>query len=1452
MHGYCAVWMHKLALSLLISTVVACTAASRPRPSIQPPTSAPTASPTASALAVALPASPPPADLGPPEGDPPPLGEVVLDEVSAPLGGPAILYGSAFGASRPNAPGRGGALLVAIDTPYQVFGRSASYVHVAAWHDDGQPAAGARVYVNRRGVGRTDASGALVFAHQPDKAVDDASWQPTAIFAVDANQRCGAVSFQPYERTKTFSTDRLFVYTDRGVFQPGETMHTRVIGWRLTHDYAPLAGAEVEMLLSDDSGHSIAAASGRTDDLGITAVDLIVPVTAAMGDYRLRVAYGNERASTRLQIRRFDPPAFRMQHTLGRFLLRNRRGALELSVTMQPPAAETLGRVDLVVTATAPGGKVSAQTKRSVRGNGPHSVSLTEADARKLIDATKEGELARIHIRARDELGREVEVTRELRVTAQPYVGVLELDRDEYATGDPVAVVARLSDRDSVPVRNTQVDLKVAGKSLAATTDGAGMARFSLPMPAADTALELWLGGVKVADAIVSWTTPLPMRTELGSPVILERRKTTVKARFPAGFEPLGKGVHMDMTDTSGGIVGSKVLPITKDAQGYLAQGELQAPSWGSMLLTFFALGRPKNDKTDIGLLVSGQSLVVQTDRELEIVLEGLPDKARPGDALSVRAHVRTPQGEAPEVSVGAALVDRSVLALKDPLEITPMDRFYNPELRTLATTGSKILTWPVVSRNFGAGDRTDVALPPWAWLKGGDVDSCRAFWDEDDWKAAGETPPSVGGFGSGQGFGSGHGALGTSHKTLITIRTRFPTTALWEPHLRGRGDVDIRGRLPDRIGEQELIVVASDNKGGVGVARRAIEVTQPVFVQADIPSPAIAGESIQIPAVVHNHTKSAAKFTVELSAGAGSHEGEVDVAAGGTGAVDLPLTVARPGSAQISVRAQGAGHDDRVLRDIVVAPRGIPLVQVKHAILTGGKPLDLDLSVAKRATGADAHLRIELPAITSGFARLPELAASLSDDPWRLAGDLASAALVLQMASRIGVDNDELTDLRGRLVAALALARRVQRSDGGFAYWRNGKASAFVTGRVLDGMLEARSAGLPLPAQPIARAAQFIAAPLAGGQLVAVSDIAWWEGDSTRVREGITAELFDVLSRLPPKERQGDVPKALDALTVRYQAYLGQANLDPLAAGRAVTALLRLGKIESAEAARVVSTLIALRDEGHWEPSWFHAYGGRVDTTLAVLQALQLVSPAGRQADKRDALSWILSTRGSWGQWHSEAATAAALRAMYLVGAAPEEIASTLVVRLDGKEVATVVVDPKDPWKSASALAHLDLGSLSPEKHSVQIDYSGKLKPAVSLVSRQWRTGVTAKVERDGSELTASGPSAVKAGSRLGLLVTAKGAGLAGGTVLIGRSGLLELDLGKLGTMVGRGRPIADVRTGDGGVSLTIAPDAKALSLSLPFIAARRGSGHLPTIGLAPHRARQPLIVDPGTIVVQ
>ena len=218
------------------------------------------------------------------------------------------------------------------------------------------------------------------------------------------------------------------------------------------------------------------------------------------------------------------------------------------------------------------------------------------------------------------------------------------------------------------------------------------------------------------------------MVSSLGEPVIKEAQKASVLVKFPTHITPVEKVVHMDVVDTSGAIVNAVLLPVEQTQQGWVARGEFTSPTWGSMLLTFFALGKKKDTTLpplsahhQIGLMTEGQNLVVYPNRELEITLDGFPDEIAPGKPLTIKGEVRDAQGTLVESELGVTLADGRILGLKDPLEITPMDQFYDPTLRTMSTTGSKILSWPVVSRNWGSRV-WDVALPPFPFLEGGPV----------------------------------------------------------------------------------------------------------------------------------------------------------------------------------------------------------------------------------------------------------------------------------------------------------------------------------------------------------------------------------------------------------------------------------------------------------------------------------------------------------------------------------------------------------------------------------------------------------------------------------------------------------------------------------------------------------------------------------------------------------
>ncbi len=65
-----------------------------------------------------------------------------------------------------------------------------------------------------------------------------------------------------------------------------------------------------------------------------------------------------------------------------------------------------------------------------------------------------------------------------------------------------------------------------------------------------------------------------------------------------------------------------------------------------------------------------------------------MKNDAKPKEELKIAAFVTDPDGKPVMACVGASVVDDRVINLKNPLEVTPMDIFYEPTLRTMSTTG--------------------------------------------------------------------------------------------------------------------------------------------------------------------------------------------------------------------------------------------------------------------------------------------------------------------------------------------------------------------------------------------------------------------------------------------------------------------------------------------------------------------------------------------------------------------------------------------------------------------------------------------------------------------------------------------------------------------------------------------------------------------------------------------
>ncbi|MEM1415547.1 MAG: MG2 domain-containing protein [Myxococcota bacterium] len=600
------------------------------------------------------------------------------------------------GAPLPRAHG----LHVVMNAPYQSWAGAGTFVHALVLSEDLDPVPGADVYLGTELVGRTDPHGAIAFRRTPEADAEDTA----GVLTFRSGELSRTVAYDAFARTSSFEGRTAYVYTDRGVYQPGQTIHARAIAWSLRGEYAPMADARVEIELLRD-GRIVYGGVLETDRFGTGTLDIPLPEHAPEGRYELAAIVEDERAEADLRVERFVTPAIEIDHDLPRFVTPDVE-ALPYTLRLAYLAGGTFRGARLGVRLEARGRVAFELPEQRLEGAGPHALRIPEEGLARARRLARLGGRVDVVLKVTDDTGRTDEVRRMMRYERVPYRVVIELDRTQYASGDPVQANVRIVDLDAVPVRDASVDLGVGRRRLRATTDADGIGAFRFPAPAEGLELEAFVADVSeaVAERWLRVEEPLPMRSSVPETVVPEDTALEVEVSFPTGTRPAESVVHADLVDSSGAILGSFLLPI----EGEVARGTLRTPSWGSVLLALWALGRRGEE---VGLMTDGQNLSVTPRRSLQVTLGGLPEVAAPGAELDVELRVEDGAGRAPEGVASAALVDRGVIAMLDPLERSPVDRFYNPERKVLASTGAQTLTWPVVQRTWGQA-RYDVGWP--------------------------------------------------------------------------------------------------------------------------------------------------------------------------------------------------------------------------------------------------------------------------------------------------------------------------------------------------------------------------------------------------------------------------------------------------------------------------------------------------------------------------------------------------------------------------------------------------------------------------------------------------------------------------------------------------------------------------------------------------------------------
>lgn len=340
---------------------------------------------------------------------------------------------------------------------------------------------------------------------------------------------------------------------------------------------------------------------------------------------------------------------------------------------------------------------------------------------------------------------------------------------------------------------------------------------------------------------------------------------------------------------------------------------------------------------------------------------------------------------------------------------------------------------------------------------------------------------------------------------------------------------------MPQFNGTVRVMAVAW-TKTGVGHAVSDVIVRDPVVVTVSLPEFLAPGDRAQMRLDIANTDGPAGDYalSVETSGGiavAGAPE-NINLAAGGTAALTLPLTADETGEAGLTVGLSGPdGLDVAYETSLVVRPAAMP-VTTRHVVslaANGGSiTVDRELLAASRLDGASVSISVSPLAALD----VPSLLVSLDRYPYGCAEQTVSRAMPLlylsELAQAAGLDPDPAA--RERVDQSIQRIIAYQSSAGSFGMWGPGQGDLWLDAYVTDFLTRAREKGYDVPQEAMKLALDNLANALA------------YETDVQSEGDGIAYALY-VLAR-NRRAAIGDLRYYADAQIGNFATPMARAQI--------------------------------------------------------------------------------------------------------------------------------------------------------------------------------------------------------------------------------------------------------------------------------------------------------------------
>lgn len=303
--------------------------------------------------------------------------------------------------------------------------------------------------------------------------------------------------------------------------------------------------------------------------------------------------------------------------------------------------------------------------------------------------------------------------------------------------------------------------------------------------------------------------------------------------------------------------------------------------------------------------------------------------------------------------------------------------------------------------------------------------------------------------------------------RSPVPTRSREPAVVWREAvPVDSEGKVTVRMQLPDLTGQLRIMAVAVDHDR-YGTGEHALTVTSPLLVEASWPRFAAPGDRFTVPVKLFNSTEKPLAVRMKTTV-SGPVELSLD-----EGAEGPTVEAGKPATRLLQGRATGTGPVEVKIEAVEDGPAATPLEAHCLAALPVRPATALHSIVELKAVPAGQEVRVEPPDLflkgtvqmTVSVSARPsvELEAALEEligYPYGCVEQTSSRLLSLLYASRI-LDPNRAKAIDGMVNAGITRLWSMQTPSGGLSYWP-GQPSACLWGTAYAAscLLEAKNAG--------------------------------------------------------------------------------------------------------------------------------------------------------------------------------------------------------------------------------------------------------------------------------------------------------------------------------------------------------------------------------------------------------